>query len=131
MKAVSLNTQVVETAAPKGVGLAELEEAVLLQAEVMDLKASRSGRAEATVVEARRDKGQGPIATLIVKRGCLQVCICSCPSTLHVSAVLSVIVFLCLCLWLCLTLVARTLLFQTTMGCDQSSCSSNLLAQGP
>lgn len=74
---MSANTQVVETAAPKGVGLAELEEAVLLQAEVMDLKASRSGRVEATVVEARRDKGQGPIATVIVKRGRLQVRICT------------------------------------------------------
>jgi translation initiation factor IF-2 len=66
--------QVVETAAPKGVGLAELEEAVLLQAEIMDLQASAAGRAEGTVVEARRDKGQGPVATIIVKRGCLQAC---------------------------------------------------------
>ena len=71
--ASNAHIQVVETAAPKGMGLAELEEAVLLQAEVMDLKASRVGRAEATVVEARRDKGQGPIATVIIKRGRLQV----------------------------------------------------------
>ena len=63
-----------ETAAPKGVGLAELEEAVLLQAELMDLKASCTGAAEAVVVEARMDKGQGPIATVIVNRGMLQVC---------------------------------------------------------
>ena len=63
-----------ETAAPKGVGLAELEEAVLLQAELMDLKASRTGAAEAVVVEARMDKGQGPVATVIVNRGMLQVC---------------------------------------------------------
>lgn len=66
--------QAVETAAPKGVGLAELEEAVLLQAELMDLKASRTGAAEAVVVEARMDKGQGPVATVIVNRGMLQVC---------------------------------------------------------
>ena len=71
-KLILLGCQVVETAAPKGVGLAELEEAVLLQAEVMDLQASAGGRAEGTVVEARRDKGQGPVATVIVKRGRLQ-----------------------------------------------------------
>ncbi len=62
----------VETAAPAGIGLAELEEALLLQAELMDLKASRSGATEAVVVEARMDKGQGPVATVIVKRGQLQ-----------------------------------------------------------
>ncbi len=48
--------QVVETAAPVGLGLRELEEAVLLQAELLELKASRSGPAEGTVVEARIDK---------------------------------------------------------------------------
>jgi len=64
---------VVETAAPKGIGLAELEEAVLLQAEIMDLRATADGRAEGAVVEARRDKGQGPVATVIIKRGRLQV----------------------------------------------------------
>ncbi len=63
----------VETAAPKGVGLRELEEAVLLQAELMDLRTLAAGRAEATVVEARMDKGQGPVATVIIKRGRLQV----------------------------------------------------------
>lgn len=61
--------QLVETAAPAGVGLAELEEALLLQAELMDLKASRSGATEAVVVEARMVKGEGPVATVIVKRG--------------------------------------------------------------
>lgn len=72
----------VETAAPKGIGLRDLEEAVLLQAELMDLKAGASGRAEATVVEARMDKGQGPVATVIVKRGRLQVCAGRMASTL-------------------------------------------------
>ena len=48
--------QVVETAAPVGLGLRELEEAVLLQAELLELKASRSGPAEGAVVEARIDK---------------------------------------------------------------------------
>ena len=46
----------VETAAPVGLGLRELEEAVLLQAEVLDVRATRAGPAEGTVVEARMDK---------------------------------------------------------------------------
>ena len=48
--------QVVETAAPVGLGLRELEEAVLLQAEVLGLRATRTGPAEGAVVEARMDK---------------------------------------------------------------------------
>jgi len=54
--AAPARAQVVETAAPVGLGLRELEEAVLLQAELLDLKASRTGTAEGTVVEARVDK---------------------------------------------------------------------------
>lgn len=65
--------QAVETAAPTGQGLAELEEAILLQAELMDLKATQGGPAEGTTVEARQAKGQGPVATVIVKRGSLRV----------------------------------------------------------
>lgn len=44
-----------------------------LQAEGLDLKASPSCAAEAVVVEAKLDKGQGPVATAIVRRGSLQV----------------------------------------------------------
>jgi translation initiation factor IF-2 len=65
--------QVVEVAAVTGQGLAELEEALLLQAEVMELGASRSRRAEAVVIEAKVDRGQGPVATVVVKRGTLRV----------------------------------------------------------
>eukprot|EP00887_Chlorella_sp_A99_P006846 scaffold2.g6846.t1 len=64
---------VVEVAAPKGIGLDALEEALLLQAELLELRASRSRRAAGVVVEARLDKGQGPVATVIVKRGMLRV----------------------------------------------------------
>ncbi|CAL5229022.1 g12268 [Coccomyxa viridis] len=67
------NVMAVETAAPTGQGLTELEEAILLQAEMMDLKASQTGAAEGTTVEARMTKGQGPVATVIVKRGALKV----------------------------------------------------------
>ncbi|KAK9830345.1 hypothetical protein WJX72_011161 [[Myrmecia] bisecta] len=66
------NVQVVETAAPKGQGLLELEEALLLQADLLDLKASKTRDAEGVVVEARVSKGQGPLATVIVSRGSLE-----------------------------------------------------------
>jgi hypothetical protein len=65
--------QVVEVAAVTGQGLLELEEALLLQADLMELRASRTRRAEAVVIEAKVDKGQGPVATVVVKRGTLKV----------------------------------------------------------
>jgi translation initiation factor IF-2 len=63
----------VEVAAVTGQGLLELEEALLLQADLMELRASRTRRAEAVVIEAKVDKGQGPVATVVVKRGTLKV----------------------------------------------------------
>lgn len=65
--------QVVRTAAPVGTGLRELEEAILLQAEMLEVAAPVEGRAEGTVVEARLDKGQGPVATVVVRAGTLRV----------------------------------------------------------
>ncbi|PZP38840.1 MAG: translation initiation factor IF-2 [Pseudomonas fluorescens] len=56
-----------------GMGLGELEEIVLLQADVLDLKANPDRRADGTVVEARLDKGRGPVATVVVSRGTLKV----------------------------------------------------------
>ncbi len=56
-----------------GQGLDELEESLLLQAELMELGASRSRRAEAVVIEAKVDRGHGPVATVVVKRGTLKV----------------------------------------------------------
>jgi translation initiation factor IF-2 len=55
-----------------GKGLGELEEIVLLQADVLDLKANPNRRAEGTVVEARLDKGRGPVATVVVQTGTLK-----------------------------------------------------------
>ena len=65
--------QVVRTAAPVGLGLQELEEAILLQAEMLEVAAPVEGRAEGSVVEARLDKGQGPVATVVVRTGTLRV----------------------------------------------------------
>ncbi|GMH44329.1 hypothetical protein BSKO_12263 [Bryopsis sp. KO-2023] len=65
--------QAIEVAATAGVGLRELEEALLLQAEMMDLNASLDGAVDAVVVEAHKDRGLGPVATAIVKRGTLKI----------------------------------------------------------
>ncbi|KAK4282664.1 hypothetical protein QN277_014012 [Acacia crassicarpa] len=65
------DVQVVEVSATMKTGLDNLEEALLLQAEVMDLKARIDGPAQAYVVEARLDRGRGPLATAIVKAGTL------------------------------------------------------------
>ncbi|KZV30550.1 translation initiation factor IF-2, mitochondrial [Dorcoceras hygrometricum] len=65
------DVQVVEVSATNKSGLDQLEEALLLQAELMDLKARINGPAQAYVVEARLDKGRGPLATAIVKAGTL------------------------------------------------------------
>lgn len=56
-----------------GQGLDDLEEIVLLQADVLDLKANPNRRAEGTVVEARLDKGRGPVATVVVQTGTLKM----------------------------------------------------------
>ncbi|XP_010538818.1 PREDICTED: uncharacterized protein LOC104813032 [Tarenaya hassleriana] len=63
--------QVVEVSAIQKTGLETLEEALLLQADVMNLTARVDGPAQAYVVEARIDKGRGPLATAIVKAGTL------------------------------------------------------------
>ena len=65
--------QSVEVSATKGIGLDKLEEAILLQAEILDLKANPDRPAEGAVVEAKLDKGRGPVATVLVQRGTLKV----------------------------------------------------------
>jgi translation initiation factor IF-2 len=66
-------TQAVEVSATKGTGLDKLEEAILLQAEILDLKANPDRPAEGAVIEAKLDKGRGPVATVLVQRGTLKV----------------------------------------------------------
>ena len=53
-------------------GLDDLIEAILLQAEVLDLKANPDRTADGVVIEAKLDKGRGPVATVLVKRGTLK-----------------------------------------------------------
>ena len=65
-------TQFIKTSALQRQGIDELLEAVLLQAEVLDLKASSKGHAEGVVIEAHLDKGRGPVATVMVQSGTLR-----------------------------------------------------------
>ena len=66
-------TQAVEVSATKGTNLDKLEEAILLQAEILDLKANPDRSAEGAVIEAKLDKGRGPVATVLVQRGTLKI----------------------------------------------------------
>jgi translation initiation factor IF-2 len=66
-------TQAIEVSATKGINLDKLEEAILLQAEILDLKANPVRAAEGAVVEAKLDRGRGPVATVLVERGTLKV----------------------------------------------------------
>jgi translation initiation factor IF-2 len=70
---MSGDVQDVEVSAKTGAGLDELIEKILLQAELMELRANPDRDAEATVIEAKLDKGKGPLATVLVKRGTLKV----------------------------------------------------------
>ncbi|MDX2027567.1 MAG: translation initiation factor IF-2 [Alphaproteobacteria bacterium] len=63
----------VEISAKTRKGLDKLQEAILLQAEILDLKANPDRPAEGSVVEAKLEKGRGTVATVLVKRGTLRV----------------------------------------------------------
>ena len=64
-------TQDVEVSALKKIGLDKLEEAILLQAEVLELRANPDRSAEGAVIESRLDRGRGPVATVLVQKGTL------------------------------------------------------------
>jgi translation initiation factor IF-2 len=64
-------TQAIQVSALKKTGLDDLVEAILLQAEVMDLKANPDRTAEGVVIESKLDRGRGAVATVLVKRGAL------------------------------------------------------------
>ncbi len=63
----------VEVSAKKRLNLEKLLEMILLQAEVLELKANPNRPAKGVVLEARLDKGRGPVATLLVEKGTLNI----------------------------------------------------------
>ena len=67
------DTMFVEVSAKKNIGIDDLLETVLLQAEVLELKANPDIFASGFVLEAQLDKGRGPVATILVTRGTLKV----------------------------------------------------------
>ncbi|AZO79834.1 MULTISPECIES: translation initiation factor IF-2 [unclassified Bosea (in: a-proteobacteria)] len=62
----------IEVSAKTGKNLDKLLEAIALQAELLDLKANPERAAEGTVIEAKLDRGRGPVATVLVQRGTLR-----------------------------------------------------------
>jgi translation initiation factor IF-2 len=66
-------TIAVEVSAKKHIGLDKLEEMILLQAEVLDLRANPERWAEGAVIEAKLDRGRGPVASVLVQRGTLKL----------------------------------------------------------
>jgi translation initiation factor IF-2 len=63
----------IEVSALKKTNLDKLEEAILLQAELLDLKANPKRSAEGVVLEAKLERGRGPVATVLIQRGTLHV----------------------------------------------------------
>ena len=63
----------VEVSAKKKIGIEHLLEMILLQAEVMELKANPNRPARGTIIEAKLDKGRGPVATVLIQSGTLRV----------------------------------------------------------
>ncbi len=66
------DVQVVEVSATEKLGLDDLVEAIVVQAEVMDLKANPDRSSDGVVIESKVDRGRGAVATVLVKRGTLK-----------------------------------------------------------
>ena len=66
------DTQFVQVSAKTGTGIDNLLDAILLQAEVLELKAPKDAPAKGIVIESRLDKGKGPVATILVNSGTLK-----------------------------------------------------------
>lgn len=66
------DTMFIEVSAKTGQGIDALLESVLLQAEVLELKAAKGAPAKGIVIESRLDKGRGPVATILVQSGTLK-----------------------------------------------------------
>ncbi|GMR04459.1 MAG: hypothetical protein BMS9Abin23_0357 [Thermodesulfobacteriota bacterium] len=67
------DTIFMEVSAKKGLNIKELLEMIILQAEILELKADPEGPASGVIVEAELDKGRGPVATVLIKNGKLKV----------------------------------------------------------
>lgn len=66
------DVQFLQVSAKTGAGIDDLIEALILQAEILELKAPKQGSAGGFVIEARLDKGRGPVATVLVQKGTLR-----------------------------------------------------------
>jgi len=73
VEALGGDVQSIEVSATKRMNLDKLEEAILLQAEVLELKANPERPADGVVIEAKLDPGRGSVATVLVQRGTLKV----------------------------------------------------------
>ena len=69
---LSGDTLFVEVSAMKKINLDKLKESILLQSEILDLKASYSDRARGVVIESKIDKGKGPVSTILISNGKLK-----------------------------------------------------------
>ena len=69
---LSGDTLFVEVSALKKINLDKLKESILLQSEMLDLKASFSDQAKGVVIESKIDKGKGPVSTVLIKNGKLK-----------------------------------------------------------
>ena len=69
---LSGDTLFVEVSALKKINLDKLKENILLQSEILDLKASFSGAARGVVIESKIDKGKGPVSTILISNGKLK-----------------------------------------------------------
>ena len=69
---LSGDTLFVEVSALKKINLDKLKETILLQSEILDLKASYSDKAKGVVIESKIDKGKGPVSTILINNGKLK-----------------------------------------------------------
>ncbi|MDD6102939.1 MAG: translation initiation factor IF-2 [Clostridiales bacterium] len=67
------STEMVPVSAKKGEGIEDLLETILLEAELLELKANPNRNGRGLVIDAKLDKGRGPVATVLVKKGTLRV----------------------------------------------------------
>ncbi|MBR2734163.1 MAG: translation initiation factor IF-2, partial [Selenomonadaceae bacterium] len=67
------DTTMVEVSAKKNIGINELLEMILLEADIQEFKANPNREARGVIIEAQRDKGRGPVATVLVQSGTLRI----------------------------------------------------------